>query len=113
MAPRVAPREFYPVIGIIALIVQSFLDRTTLEQVKSVDVAGSTLECGEAMPPLELGRIVEVYCTSHFGPVNQRRRNSGLDSGRRAEHHLQDLRERALGRGGKSRRVPRRTRRRP
>src|SRR6478609_1992550 len=113
MAPRVAPREFYPVIGIIALIVQPFLDRRTLEQVKGVDVAGSTSESAEAMPPLELGRIVEVYCASHFGLVNQRRRNSWLDSGRRAEHHLQDLREHALGRGRKGWRVPRRTRRRP
>jgi hypothetical protein len=50
MAPRVAPREFYPIIGIIALIVQSFLDRTTLEQVKSVDVAGGTSESADAAP---------------------------------------------------------------
>src|SRR6185436_8341391 len=113
MAPRVAPREFYPFIGIIALIVQSFLERTRLGQVRSVDVAGSTSDSVEAKPPIELGRIVEVYCASHFGPVNQRRRNSWLDSGRRAEHHLQDLRERALGRGRKGWRVPRRTRRRP
>jgi hypothetical protein len=41
--PESLPREFYPVIGIIALIVQPFLDRTTLEQVKSVDVAGQDL----------------------------------------------------------------------
>src|SRR3954452_12921246 len=110
MASRVALREFCPVIGIIALIVQSFVYRTRLGQVKSVDVVGSTSDSGGVMPPLELGRIVEVYCASHFGPVNQRRRNPWLDSGRCAEHHLQDLRERALGRGGKSWRVPRRTR---